>query len=99
MALSGTTGSSGTLDLTHPSPKPTSSNGFARGGAASFTFSCAGLGDLQQLVVWHDSSGAQPAWHLAYVDVAELSSGKVNWRGMLPFTLVAGGFGSFWFYC
>lgn len=78
MALSGTAGSSGALELSHPNPMPASSNGFARGEAASFTFGCAGLGDLQQLVVWHDSSGAQPAWHLAYVEVAELSTGKVK---------------------
>jgi hypothetical protein len=99
MALSGTAGSSGTLELSHPSARPASSNGFARGEAASFTFSCAGLGDLQQLVVWHDSSGAQPAWHLAYVEVAELSSGKVNRQEMLPFALVARGSGSCWFDC
>jgi hypothetical protein len=88
MVLSGTAGSSSSLDLSHPSsishsdkgtgPADGSRSGFGRGDAAAFMVRCAPLGDLQQLVVWHDSSGPQPAWHLAYVEVAELSSGKVR---------------------
>lgn len=91
MVLSGTAGSSGSLDLSRPSSithsaqatglaagSSHSGNGFGRGDAAEFVVRCAPLGDLQQLVVWHDSSGPQPAWHLAYVEVAELNSGKVR---------------------
>jgi hypothetical protein len=90
MVLSGTAGSSGSLDLSRPSSithsaqaaalaagSSHSANGFGRGDVAEFVVRCAPLGDLQQLVVWHDSSRPQPAWHLAYVEVAELSSGKV----------------------
>lgn len=95
MSLSGSAGSSGSFDLSHPSsitagssshPQPTTTattssssnnNGYGRGDAASFVLSCVGLGELQQLTVWHDSSGAQPSWHLAYVEVTDLGSGKV----------------------
>lgn len=89
MVLTGAAGSSSSsLSLDHPSSisgkapaagliSGCGSNGFGRGEAACFDFSCAQLGELQQLEVWHDSSGPQPAWHLAYVEVTELRSGKV----------------------
>lgn len=93
MTLTGAAGSSGSLHLSHPgaislsgkTPLPddsstssgSSRNGFARGEAASFAFRCMTLGDLQQLLVWHDGSGPHPAWHLAYVEAAETGSGLV----------------------
>lgn len=92
MELSGTAGSSGRAELIRPSSitqnaqvteaaaasSSHSGNGFGRGECADFFISCAALDDLQQLDVWHDSSGEQPAWHLAYVEVTEVRSSKVS---------------------
>jgi len=92
MELSGTAGCSGRVELIHPSSITHSAhlmeaaaasgshsgNGFGRGECAGFFISCAALDDLQQLDVWHDSSGDQPAWHLAYIEVTEVRSSKVS---------------------
>lgn len=67
-----------------------SSNGFGRGQSACFFLSSVPLGELQELVIWHDSSGPQPAWHLAYVEVTELTGGKVSRQCAAPVLLLIG---------
>lgn len=42
---------------------------FKRGKVDTFKLSCQPLGDLVQLKVGHDGSGAHPAWHLLQVGV------------------------------
>lgn len=42
---------------------------FERGTVDTFSFKFSHLGKLQKLLVQHDNSGANPAWHLFKVDV------------------------------
>eukprot|EP00775_Hariotina_reticulata_P013433 gene13433-13561_t len=49
---------------------------FKRGKVDTFKLSCQPLGELMQLRVGHDGTGAHPAWHLLQVEVTDTSSGR-----------------------
>jgi hypothetical protein len=77
----GSSTASGTFPLAHPvtSNGPSSSGQpFARGQRDSFVLRCWELGQLSELLVWHDSSGGDPSWHLAYIEVQHASTGQVG---------------------
>ena len=40
---------------------------FSRGSVDAFDFTCAELGTLRLLRIWHDNSGVDPGWHLEKV--------------------------------
>ena len=69
MELVGSRGSSGPLQLApalqlgRPAP---GQQPFQRGCSDSFLLPMPDVGELQQLVVWHDCGGPAPSWHLDY---------------------------------
>eukprot|EP00775_Hariotina_reticulata_P013432 gene13432-13560_t len=76
----GSSTASGTLQLAYPVPKssPSSiSKPFARSQRDSFVIRCKELGQLSELLVWHDNSGGEPSWHLAHIEVHNVSTGQV----------------------
>jgi hypothetical protein len=67
--LVGSRGSSGRLQLLPAlqATRPLAGRQmFQQGQADGFLMALPDVGDLQQLVVWHDCSGASAAWHLDY---------------------------------
>jgi hypothetical protein len=65
----GSQGSSGQLALSaaHQLARPLPGQRlFARAQSDTFLLQLRDVGELQQLVVWHDCSGPAPAWHLDY---------------------------------
>ncbi|KAM7014972.1 polycystin-1-like protein 2 [Tautogolabrus adspersus] len=72
ITLQGTEGESEPHHLTDPE-KPV----FERGGVDMFLMTTHfSLGDLQSIRVWHDNSGAHPAWYVNKVMVQDLESGQ-----------------------
>ncbi|WIA17082.1 hypothetical protein OEZ85_013981 [Tetradesmus obliquus] len=77
--LQGSACRSGPQALSKPIPNSSSSssNCFERGQADSFEVACRELGELFELVVWHDGSGMGSGWNLAYVEVQHTPSSQV----------------------
>ncbi|XP_034536196.1 polycystic kidney disease protein 1-like 2 [Notolabrus celidotus] len=72
ITLQGTEGESEPHHLTD-SEKPV----FERGGVDMFLMTTHfSLGELQSVRLWHDNSGAQPAWYVNKVMVQDLESGQ-----------------------
>uniref|UniRef100_A0A8C9XN42 Polycystic kidney disease 1 like 2a n=1 Tax=Sander lucioperca TaxID=283035 RepID=A0A8C9XN42_SANLU len=72
ITLLGTEGESEPHHLTDPE-KPV----FERGGMDMFLLTTHfSLGDLQSIRLWHDNSGAHPAWYVNKVMVQDLESGQ-----------------------
>ncbi|XP_070762062.1 polycystin-1-like protein 2 [Enoplosus armatus] len=72
ITLLGTEGESEPHHLTDPE-KPV----FERGGVDMFLLTTHfSLGDLQSIRLWHDNSGAHPAWYVNKVMVQDLESGQ-----------------------
>ncbi|XP_042342348.1 polycystic kidney disease protein 1-like 2 [Plectropomus leopardus] len=72
ITLLGTEGESEPHHLTDPE-KPV----FERGGVDMFLLTTHfSLGDLQSIRLWHDNSGAHPAWYVNKVTVQDLESGQ-----------------------
>ncbi|XP_051235467.1 polycystic kidney disease protein 1-like 2 isoform X2 [Dicentrarchus labrax] len=72
ITLQGTEGESEPHHLTD-SEKPV----FERGGVDMFLLTTHfSLGDLQSIRLWHDNSGAHPAWYVNKVMVQDLESGQ-----------------------
>ncbi|XP_033504613.2 polycystin-1-like protein 2 [Epinephelus lanceolatus] len=72
ITLLGTEGESEPHHLTDPK-KPV----FERGGVDMFLLTTHfSLGDLQSIRLWHDNSGAHPAWYVNKVTVQDLESGQ-----------------------
>ncbi|XP_076011881.1 polycystin-1-like protein 2 [Genypterus blacodes] len=72
ITLLGTEGESEPHHLTDPE-KPV----FERGGADMFLLTTHfSLGELQSIRLWHDNSGAHPAWYVNKVVVQDLESGQ-----------------------
>ncbi|XP_032371632.1 polycystic kidney disease protein 1-like 2 [Etheostoma spectabile] len=72
ITLLGTEGESEPHHLTDPE-KPV----FERGGVDMFLLTTHfSLGDLQSIRLWHDNSGAHPAWYVNKVMVQDLESGR-----------------------
>ncbi|CAJ1049631.1 polycystic kidney disease protein 1-like 2 [Xyrichtys novacula] len=72
ITLHGTEGESEPHHLTDPE-KPV----FERGGMDMFLLTTHfSLGDLQSIRLWHDNSGAHPAWYVNKVMVQDLESGQ-----------------------
>ncbi|XP_041634961.1 polycystic kidney disease protein 1-like 2 [Cheilinus undulatus] len=72
ITVQGTEGESEPHHLTDPE-KPV----FERGGVDMFLMTTHfSLGDLQTIRLWHDNSGAHPAWYVNKVMVQDLESGQ-----------------------
>ena len=58
VSLSGDAGSTGKSFLRNSSP-----NNFEPGQVDEFTIECRNLGNIQQMLLGHDSTGYNPSWH------------------------------------
>jgi len=84
LQLTGESGVSNTFEL----KKSNFPNKFERNQLDEFKFLGAEeIGLLDSLKVWHDNTGALPAWHLEYIEVSDTGAGKMfrfpchNWLG------------------
>jgi hypothetical protein len=78
-------GSRGFLGAT---PLENDKDNFERKRCDEFSIRCLDLGDIESLTIGHDNRGSGPAWHLARVEITNVSTGadpsKVQIEQHLP---------------